>query len=63
MYRDLIHSLTYMYSIMCRGKGRLPDSDLRPGNARRSPLPDLINRSTVDVPYSGNHGFQLAVPF
>lgn len=29
MYRDLIHSLTYMYSIMCRGKGRLPDSDLR----------------------------------
>ena len=29
MYRDLIHSLTYMYSVMCRGKGRLPDSDLR----------------------------------
>lgn len=29
MYRDLIHSLTYMYSIMCRGKGKLPDSDLR----------------------------------
>lgn len=29
MYRDLIHSLTYMYSIICRGKGTLPDSDLR----------------------------------
>ena len=29
MYRDLIHSLTYMYGIMCRGKGRLPDSDIR----------------------------------
>lgn len=29
MYRDLIHSLTYMYGIMCRGKGHLPDGDLR----------------------------------
>lgn len=29
MYRDLIHSLTYMYSLICRGKGVLPDSDLR----------------------------------
>ena len=29
MYRDLIHSLTYMYSIMCRGKGKLRDSDLK----------------------------------
>ena len=29
MYRELIHSLTYMYSVMCRGKGRLKDSDLR----------------------------------
>ena len=29
MYRELIHSLTYMYSVMCRGKGRLSDSDLR----------------------------------
>ena len=29
MYRDLIHSLTYMYSLICRGKGTLPDSDLR----------------------------------
>ena len=29
MYRDLIHSLTYMYSVMCRGKGKLPDSDLK----------------------------------
>ena len=29
MYRDLIHSLTYMYSIICRGKGTLPDSDPR----------------------------------
>ena len=29
MYRELINSLTYMYSVMCRGKGKLPDSDLR----------------------------------
>ena len=29
MYRELIHSLTYMYSVVCRGKGRLKDSDLR----------------------------------
>ena len=29
MYRELINSLTYMYSVMCRGKGRLRDSDLR----------------------------------
>ena len=29
MYRDLIGTLTYMYSVICRGKGRLPDSDLR----------------------------------
>ena len=29
MYRELINSLTYMYSVMCRGKGRLPDSDLQ----------------------------------
>lgn len=29
MYRDLIHSLTYMYSVMCRGKGKLADSDLK----------------------------------
>ena len=29
MYRELINSLTYMYSVICRGKGRLPDSDLR----------------------------------
>lgn len=29
MYRELISTLTYMYSVMCRGKGRLPDSDLR----------------------------------
>lgn len=29
MYRELISSLTYMYSVMCRGKGRLADSDLR----------------------------------
>lgn len=29
MYRELIHSLTYMYSVICRGKGRLKDSDLR----------------------------------
>ena len=29
MYRELIANLTYMYSVMCRGKGRLPDSDLR----------------------------------
>ena len=29
MYRELIHSLTYMYGIVCRGKGRLADTDLR----------------------------------
>lgn len=29
MYQQLIHSLTYMYSVICRGKGRLADSDLR----------------------------------
>ena len=29
MYRELIGTLTYMYSVICRGKGRLPDSDLR----------------------------------
>ena len=29
MYRELIGSLTYMYSVLCRGKGRLADSDLR----------------------------------
>ena len=29
MYQQLIHSLTYMYSVICRGKGRLKDSDLR----------------------------------
>ena len=29
MYRELINNLTYMYSVLCRGKGRLPDSDLR----------------------------------
>ncbi len=29
MYQELIHSLTYMYGILCRGKGRLVDSDLR----------------------------------
>ena len=29
MYRELIHSLTYMYSVICRGKGSVPDSHLR----------------------------------
>lgn len=29
MYRELIHTLTYMYSIVCRGKGHLEDTDLR----------------------------------
>ena len=29
MYRDLIQSLKYMYSVMCRGKGTLRDSDLK----------------------------------
>ncbi|MBR2664597.1 MAG: hypothetical protein IKE25_12850 [Clostridia bacterium] len=29
MYRELNANLTYMYSVICRGKGRLPDSDLR----------------------------------
>ena len=29
MYRELIHSLTYMYSVICRGKGVLGDIDLR----------------------------------
>lgn len=29
MYRELISSLTYMYSVICRSKGRAKDSDLR----------------------------------
>lgn len=29
MYRELIYSLTYMYSTICRAKGRVQDSDLR----------------------------------
>ena len=29
MYRELISSLTYMYSVICKAKGRLKDSDLR----------------------------------
>ena len=29
MYRELISSLTYMYSVICRGKGRMQDSDLQ----------------------------------
>lgn len=29
MYRELISSLTYMYSVICLVKGRLKDSDLR----------------------------------
>ena len=29
MYRELISSLTYMYSVICKTKGRVPDSDLR----------------------------------
>ena len=29
MYRELISSLTYMYSVICKAKGRAKDSDLR----------------------------------
>lgn len=29
MYQNLISSLTYMYSVICRSKGRVKDSDLR----------------------------------
>lgn len=29
MYRDLISSLTYMYGVICKAKGRVRDSDLR----------------------------------
>lgn len=29
MYKELIASLTYMYSVICRSKGRVKDSDLR----------------------------------
>lgn len=29
MYRELISSLTYMYSLICRSKGHAKDSDLR----------------------------------
>jgi len=29
MYRELIGTLTYMYSVMCRAKGRAKDSDIR----------------------------------
>jgi hypothetical protein len=29
MYRELIHSLTFIYSLCARGKGSLPDGDLR----------------------------------
>lgn len=29
MYRELICSLAYMYSVICRAKGRAKDSDLR----------------------------------
>lgn len=29
MYQELIHSLTYMYGVICRAKGRVQDSDLR----------------------------------
>lgn len=29
MYRELINSLCYMHSVICRGKGILRDDDLR----------------------------------
>ena len=29
MYKELSTSLTYMYSVICRAKGRAKDSDLR----------------------------------
>ena len=29
MYRELISSLTYMYSTMCRAKGLVPDKQLQ----------------------------------
>ena len=29
MYHELIRTLTFMYGVLCRAKGRLPDTDLR----------------------------------
>lgn len=29
MYRNLIHSLSYMHSLICRGKGVVTDGELR----------------------------------
>lgn len=61
MYRDLIHSLTYMYSIICRGKGTLPDSDLRHiANGAHSVTNSAPAVETISKSETANDKAQLA---